>query len=170
MEAPEIKVGEVKAGTAPFQYSLRTMFIVMTVLAVALSGIFAGPEWFSVLTGMFLGLTAPMVLTVALIYGRGYVRTFCIGALFPASLGLLAIIPGLSYPFYGMRGPGPSGSETGLYVGIFVLVAGIVIIVLGLVAMGVRWMVEAPHQRPQAGSRGETSQTAGVKGSVASQP
>ena len=149
MEAPEIKVSSTKPGGAPFQYSLRTMFIVMTVLAVVLSGVFAGPEWFSVLTALLLAVMAPMVLTTALIYSHGYVRTFCIGALFPAGVILTTVAPGLTYPFLRMgRMGGPSG-ETGLFVGIFILVASVVIVVLGLVAVGVRWMIEAPQRRRQ---------------------
>ena len=168
MEAGRQRGGETGGG-GPFQYSLRTMFIVMTVLAVALSGIFAGPEWLSMLTALFLALATPIVLTIALIYGGGYLRTFCIGALFPAGLILFSLGPGLSYPFFGMgRFGGSPGGEVGLYVAIFVLVAGIVIVVLGLLAIGVRWMVEAPQRRRQeAALRAETPQSSGSEAATA---
>ncbi len=169
MEAGRQRGGEARGGGGPFQYSLRSMFIVMTVLAVALSGIFAGPPWLSMLTALLLGLTTPVVLTTVLIYGRGYLRTFCIGALFPAGLILVSSGPGLSYPFFGMgRFGGSPGDEIGLYVGIFVLVASIVIVVLGLVAMGVRWMVEAPQRRRhEADLRRETPQSFGSEAATA---
>jgi hypothetical protein len=169
MEAPEIKVSHAKANGTPFQYSLRTMFIMMTVLAIALSGLFAGPLWLTMLTGLFLAITAPMVLTILLVYGRGYARTFCIGALFPAGVILFAVGPGLTYPFFRMEGfGGPPKSETGLVVGIFILGASVVIVVLGLVAVGVRWMIEAPRRRQEreAFLRGQTSRTSGPEAST----
>ena len=66
----------------PFQFSLRTKFIGMTVLAIACLGLFAGPEWVTGVTLMLIGALVPMALTVAVVYGRGYLRTFCIGGLF----------------------------------------------------------------------------------------
>ena len=67
----------------PFQFSLRTLIIVMTALAVVCSGLFAGPLWATVLTALLLTMLTPVAFTVAVIYGRGYLRTFSIGALFP---------------------------------------------------------------------------------------
>jgi len=148
MEGPETGVGQGEAGRAPFQYSLRTMFIVVTAVGVALSGIFAGPPWLSLATGTFLGLMAPMVLTILLIYGRGYMRTFCIGALFPAGLFLYTLGAGLIFPFLRSAMGGYSyDPKTHMYVGIYMLVAGVAIVALGLLAMGVRWMVEAAQRR-----------------------
>ena len=150
MEAPETKFKPSNVGRAPFQYSLRTMFIVMTVLAVALSGIFAGPPWLSILTGLFLGVAAPMVLTVALIYGRGYVRTFSIGGLFPAGLSLIGLLPVLNDPFYYMRDFADRNyPDAPVYVGIWVLVAGVMTVARGLTAMGMRWMIEAPQRQQE---------------------
>ena len=169
MEAPETNFKPSKVGRAPFQYSLRTMFILMTVLAFALSGIFAGPPWLSVLTGLFLGVAAPTILTIALIYGRGYVRTFSIGALFPAGLTLIGLLPGLFEPLYYMRGF--SGPDPGapLYVGIWVLVVAVVTVTMGLIAMGMRWMIEAPQrqQEREASLREQTSPPPGREDATA---
>lgn len=151
MEAPETNFKPSKVGRAPFQYSLRTMFILMTVLAFTLSGIFAGPPWLSMLTGLFLVVAAPMVLTIGLIYGRGYVRTFSIGALFPAGLTLTGLLLVLAEPLYYMQGfPDP---EPGVpwYVGIWVLVVGVMIVAMGLIAVGMRWMIEAPQRQQERG-------------------
>jgi hypothetical protein len=149
MEPPEVKTSDIQGGGTPFQYSLRTMFIVMTVLAVALSGIYAGPPWASILTGLALGLLAPMVLTIGIIYGRGYTRTFCIGGLFPAGVILIALIPayvdfvpdGVVRPSY------PPSDETPWRVALTIFVAGAMILVSSLVAVGIRWMIEAPQRR-----------------------
>jgi hypothetical protein len=122
------------------------MFVVTTALAVVLSGLFAGPAWLAYVTAILLAVAAPMVLTVVLIYGRGYARTFCVGALFPLGVLLSALGSGfLTYPFYG-RGPfgrGPSvDEEARLYIGFALVIASIVIVAFGLLAMGTRWMVE----------------------------
>lgn len=148
MEIQESSTGSSRGGGTPFQYNLRTMLIVMTALAVALSGIFAGPAGLSLLTGLFLGIMAPMVLTIGLIYGRGNLRTFCIGALFSAGLILFSLTPAASYWLVGV--PGPADPDTAPYVGVYVLVAGVVIVVMGLVAVGVRWMIEACQGQREA--------------------
>lgn len=172
MEAPETEFKPSKVGRAPFQYSLRTMFIVMTVLAVALSGIFAGPPWLSMLTGLFLGVAAAMVLTIALIYGRGYVRTFSIGALFPAGLTLIGLLPVLTQPLYYIwDSPDRPDRDAPFYVGISVLLAGVMIVAMGLIAMGMRWMIEAPQrqQEREASLREQISPAPGREDATAPQ-
>ena len=52
-------------------------------MAIVCSGLFAGPIWVTALTLYILGMLTPVAITVAAIYGRGYLRTFSIGALFP---------------------------------------------------------------------------------------
>ena len=170
MEPPETKVSDTQTKGAPFQYSLRTMFIVMTALAVVLSGIYAGPPWVSILTGLALGLLAPMVLTIGIIYGRGYARTFCIGALFPAALILIALTPGyIDFPrvigwedYY--RTYRSSDEILPWRVALSIFVAGVMIVVSGLVAVGIRWMIEAPQRRREREVflREQTSQTSGL--------
>ncbi len=67
-----------------FQFSLKTLFLVTIGVAVGVSLLFAAPMIVNAIAaGCFL-LLLPAVLTVVLICGRGYTRTFCIGALFPA--------------------------------------------------------------------------------------
>jgi hypothetical protein len=171
MEPPEIKTSKTQAGGAPLQYSLRTMFVVMTVLAVALSGIYAGPSWVSMLTGLALSLLAPMVLTIGIIYGRGYGRTFCIGGLFPAGLIFIALIPEsinfvprvIGWERYYRTYPS-SDEILAWRVALSIFVAAMMIVVSGLVAVGVRWMVEAPQRRREreAFSREQTSRTSGL--------
>jgi len=154
MEPPETKVSDTQTTAGAFQYTLRTMFIVMTVLAVALSGIYAGPPWASMLTGLALGLLAPMVLTIGTIYGRGYARTFCIGGLFPAGLIFIALIPQcidfvprvIGWERYYRTYPS-SDEILPWRVALSIFVGGVMVVVSGLVALGVRWMVEAPQRR-----------------------
>jgi hypothetical protein len=153
MGSPEIETGDTQAGEAPPQYSLRTMFIVVTAVAVVLSGVFSGPGWLSVVTGVVVAVLAPMVLTIAVIYGRGYLRTFCIGGLFPAGVVLLAartLLFDLTYTIAGRPHPILGVSrEAGWFVGACILFAGVAIVVSGLVAVGVRWMIEAAQRRQE---------------------
>jgi hypothetical protein len=147
MEPPESKTSDAQSGGAPVQYSLRTIFIVMTVLAVALSGIFAGPPWASMLTGLALSLLTPMVLTIAIIYGWGYARTFCIGALFPASTMLFLSASWFVARFFWDPYDVPGELIARWYIGILALILFALVFALGLLAVGVRWMIEAPQRR-----------------------
>ena len=70
----------------PFQYSLRDMLIVTAVFATAFSLLIGSPGIVRFVTAACLTVLLPAMLTVALIYSRGYRRTFCIGALFPAGV------------------------------------------------------------------------------------
>jgi hypothetical protein len=130
----------------PFQFTLRTMFIVTTVVAIVCAGLSWPTPWVQLLTTLYLAITVPMAITVAMIYGRGYVRTFSIGAMFPAGLALwyaFVLTMDRGFPYRGYNAPDMqwmlmlgTSAATGL------------IILGGLIAMGVRWMVESP-QRPQ---------------------
>ena len=173
MAPPEIKTSNTQAGGGPLQYSLRTMFIVMTVLAVALSGIYAGPPWVSVLTGLALGLLAPMVLTIGAVYGRGYARTFCIGGLFPAGLILIALMPEyVDFIPHGIWGYYPTSGEIPWRVGLSIFVGALTIVVSGLVAVGVRWMIEGPQRRREreAFLRQQPPQTSGPAAPTTPEP
>jgi hypothetical protein len=164
MEPPEIKTSDTQTGGTPFQYSLRTMFILMTALAIVLSGIFAGPDWLSVMVGWLLGILAPMALTVGITYGRGYLRTFCIGGLFPAGVVFFGVALAVADVWYSnlpwMQYYSPPPGDSRWTVGLSVLTDGIVIIASGLVATLLRWMIEGPQrrQRREASLREQTSQ------------
>lgn len=130
----------------PFQFTLRTMFIVTTVVAIVCAGLSWPTSSVQLMTTLYLAVTVPMVITVAMIYGRGYVRTFSIGAMFPAGLALwyaLVFTLFLRSPFQ------PNDPDTLRWtLMVWTSVATALIILGGLIAMGVRWMVESP-QRPQ---------------------
>ena len=131
---------------SPFQFSLRTMFILTTVVAILCSGLFASPHWGRLLTLFCWLLASPAVLTAVVIYGRGYLRTFAIGGLFAA--GPTAVYSLLLWYAVGEAMIDnnwesvfqPNDSVYG--EGIFVAVQSTATILLGLLVMGVRWMVE----------------------------
>ena len=141
MDRPPMRDDRVAPDRTPFQFTLRTLMIIITVAAVIFSGLFAGPDWLSAITAALFVLAIPLVLTVVLVYGRGYGRTFCIGALFPT--GVLFVIQGFSRSFFYGGGPfwgGMDGDRFGVIV--FLTVYCILALMAGLLAMGVRKMVE----------------------------
>lgn len=68
-------------GSKPFQFSLRSLLVVMTLAAIFLSCLFGGPAWVASYAACLVSITAPVVLVTILVYGRDYQRTFCIEAL-----------------------------------------------------------------------------------------
>jgi hypothetical protein len=149
--------------TRPFQFSLRSIFIVTTLLAMVCSGLFAGPPEATVLTGVLLALLTPAGFAVTIVYGRGYLRTFSIGAMFPAAVQLFwpVAVTGVAilnpYDFRAdivgsfRRFP---PLDLHAYVACVVLAATTAILVCGLFAMLVRWLVERqPGAEEAAGER-----------------
>ncbi|MGD0900181.1 MAG: hypothetical protein ABR915_20285 [Thermoguttaceae bacterium] len=129
-----------------FQYSLRTLFLVTTLVAVLCAALFTAPVWFSGVTLVLLGVLVPMGLVVAIIYARGYFRTFCIGALFPAIPALLVslyMIAAISFTsdfstFFSSSDP----EDFHFHIGVGVGAALGLLVLCGLFAMLVRWLVE----------------------------
>ena len=133
----------------PFQYSLWSMFVLTTVLAIGLGLLVAAPTWLMVLLLLLVSLALPMALTVAVIYGRGRLRTFAIGALFPAGVLIFSVVPLFRGPFYGMFDFGSGGDdlEARVILAAVVGATGILIAAFGLLALWVRWLVERPQPR-----------------------
>ena len=77
----------MSANTSPparFQYSLKTLLVLMTVVAIALGLMATALGTFVQATFMWTLISiAPSVLVVAAIYGRGDLQAFAIGALVP---------------------------------------------------------------------------------------
>jgi len=130
----------------PFQFTLRSLFVLTTLTAIFSSAYFTGPGWLRLLCLAFVLTASPVVLTVAMIHGRGYLRTFCIGGLFPVCL--TAFWASYMICEYGEPDPGDT-------VG-FLLTVLVVPNVLGLaggaLAMAVRWIVEGPQSPPETAS------------------
>jgi hypothetical protein len=143
------------------QFSLRTLLIAMTGLAVFLSGLFAGPSWMSLITVGVVLMTVSICLTVGVGYGRGYVRTFCIGALFPSgSILTWTSLFGFPISFYGLSVcegavifAAPSDATlTKLIMAIAVLIGILVVIAFGFAACGLRWLIEHRTRPVDSGS------------------
>ena len=94
------------------------------------------------LTLLYLSVLVPAMLTVTLIYGRGYARTFAIGALFPAGVAFFSAFGNSvdnlfnSNTFLRYEEPAP-------VMVLAVAIALVLTVLAGLIAMGMRWMVES---------------------------
>lgn len=69
-----------------FQFSLRTLFIVSFFIAILCAGIFCKYDAVRQLTEVVALLMYSSSLLGIAIYGRGYVRTYAIGACFPLTI------------------------------------------------------------------------------------
>ena len=140
-----------------FQYSLRSLLIVTTVLAVACAVFFAFPVWVGIIALLCMVFFTPVVLTIVLIHRPGYLRTFCTGALFPAGIcfivcGIYIFIVFLTFVFDG----GPSFSpDEGRRIEVLIFLGAYCVLVIlgGLLAVFVRWRLEAPQRRAARESR-----------------
>lgn len=138
-----------------FQYSLLTLFVLTTVLGVAFSLLFASPGWVRLLSALCVVVTLPAVLTVMLIYGRGYGRTFAIGALFPSGMTFCSTALVFTYATFALGALGydhwDEFPQFGHASGVFVVFTLGLSIAVGLLAVVVRRKVEAPgRQKPEA--------------------
>jgi uncharacterized membrane protein len=126
-----------------FQFSLRSMLLMVSLAAVCCSGLFSGYGWLAGLTGLFIVVAAPVILVIALVYGRGNLRTFCIGALFPSGMALATLSSATSTYMIpvALFGGGEEFDVRAIVVaGLTVYFAAI--IGCGLLALWVRRMVE----------------------------
>jgi len=143
------------------QCTLRTLFALTTAAAIACAVFFTLPPWVSIVAAVCVTISMPAVLTVMLIYGRGYTRTFCIGALFPAGLclspvaasyGLQIAVNSLTDVFEPL--------EPNIAVLVFLNVYFAVVLGNGLLAVGVRRLMEAGQPTaPRPSPTEETSET-----------
>ena len=65
------------------QFGLNHGLAVMTLLSIVFAVIFAMPSWVASATVMIGSLLIAAACAAAIVYGRGYVRAFYIGAMFP---------------------------------------------------------------------------------------
>ncbi len=69
-----------------FQFSLRTLLVVTALFAAVCSAVSVDSAWGLLVVLWFVTVGLPAALTTIVTYGRGYLRTFAIGAMFPATI------------------------------------------------------------------------------------
>lgn len=88
----DVEPPERRSAGRPFQFSLATLFVLTTALAVGFGVCFAVPASFAGVFVFILILILPAVAVVAMKYGTGSLPSFCIGALFPLSMCLAGLL------------------------------------------------------------------------------
>ena len=134
---------EPQTGNPPrFQFGLSTMFWVTTATAIACALLFPMPSWIAIPLMLFISVAVlPATWTTVIIYGRGYRRTFGIGAMFPAGiLMLFALFAFLEHGISVYRWGSPS--EDDFWFRLIMFGIWVSSLVVGLVCMGVRRLVE----------------------------
>jgi len=150
MEGTEIETRVRRPEHEPLQFSLATVLLVVTISAVCLSVVFYGPEWLRGVLVVTLVTAVPVILTVLLVYARGYMRTFSIGALFPAGSIFFGISLFVVIEFVDRARFDPvfaKAPPTG--VAILIMIYCATLIAFGLLAVVTRWRLEAPPRESQ---------------------
>lgn len=75
------------------RFSLMSLLIVMTVVAVLSAVLLAMPDWVAIPAAMLLIVGIPPMLIVAIIRGGRDLRAFAIGGLYPAALLSILMLP-----------------------------------------------------------------------------
>jgi hypothetical protein len=70
-----------------WQFSLLTLFALTAVVAATCAAVTSPPHWISGLALGFLSFAFPVAFVLVIVYGEGYWRAFCIGALVPSLEG-----------------------------------------------------------------------------------
>ena len=151
-DADRSTTGDRPEPTRPprFQFTISQMIVLTTVVAIFCAATFAVPTWLSIMLANCFGLLVPMVLTVVLVYGHGYERTFCIGALFPAGfMGWQQFGPFAYHFIFTDFFPRNIDADAQLKVWLFLLGVLAVSGIFGVGAMGVRWTIESRRQRKE---------------------
>ena len=119
-----------------FQFSLRTLLLLPVVVAFT-CGLLCSPPIFALFGLLLTAPVLPAMLTIVIIYDKGWRRTFCIGAIFPVGFLSMWILPCLSSGGFVPLTPGSTEPVRYLF-GIVWLLA----ILTGLLAQGLRWLLE----------------------------
>ena len=137
-----------------FQFGLSTLLIIMVLVAVSCSLFFTIPNVPATFALLAISLALPAVFCTVLIYGRGYRRTFCLGALFPSGAmlvcsSLMIMIHAIS-AFQNEIGIWIQfADKVGPYYRPFVGTAWVASILIGVLCVFVRLLTERSNRNAQ---------------------
>ena len=145
---------EQRLKTRPWrvQFGLRAMFVVTTALAVFCSVMYRLPERLAVTASLCLLISVPVALTVVMIHGRGYARTFSVGAMFPAGLLFLSLLfsqYGYDTILFELINEFLDWNDHRLILSVFLGVYSVVVVGNGLLAVAVRWALDRGREQDQ---------------------
>ena len=135
-----------------FQFGLSTMLIITVMVAVSCSIFFRMPNVPATFAMLAVSLALPAVLTTVLIYARGYRRTFCLGALFPA--GVLLVCSSLMIMIHAISAAQNNiaiwiefADKVGPYYRPFVGTAWVASILIGVLCVFVRFLTVRSNRK-----------------------
>jgi hypothetical protein len=148
------EVNEVRAAEPErfvFQFGLSTMLILTVLVAVSCSLFFSMPNKPGTIALMVITLALPAVFATVLIYGRGYRRTFCLGALFPSGVmmvctSLMVMIHAISAYQNTVDTWTQFADKVGPYYRPFVGLAWVSSILIGLLCVLIRLLTERSNR------------------------
>lgn len=125
------------------RFSLRTLFLIVSVLGVYLATAFATPPIVSAVGLTLVTYAMPPVVVTGVVYDRGYAHTFWIGC---ASAGTLPYLIAVYYGFGAgvmvLTEWGDIDSSDGRILTIAVTVCHSLVFFSGGIAMVTRWLIE----------------------------
>jgi hypothetical protein len=134
-----------------FQFSIRWIFVVTAIVGVALAALSIERTWISSIVIQLIFLVMPGMVAALLFSGRGYARSFAMGAVAPTLIGFAIVVRFLVAQEwrFGGRSPGwrrlaelafeqPWESDFLKILAIFIWSATLV---GGTAAIVVRWLV-----------------------------
>jgi hypothetical protein len=117
MDSDQRSSSEPSPKPRPFQFSLATMFVMMTAFALVLAICFMLPDPWSGAIWLVLTVATPPVLAVVIRFGPERLAAFCIGALVPTGMSLAGLILNKEWEYALPRSSGyvtwPAPSYTG---------------------------------------------------------
>ncbi len=143
------KADELNTGVPPeapfrFQFSLLSMFVVTTGVAVTCSLTFTMPDVAAIPLFVLFSMILTGVLITAIIYGRGYQRTFYIGALVP--FGVLLFALSFASVIFLLDGPPSRANPSTCRLAVAGFWASSILV--GASCVGVRLLIERRHASP----------------------
>ncbi len=123
------------------QFSLGTMFLITLAVAIACSLVFSMPYVVGAVLLVLFSMTLAAVLITIVVYGHGFQRTFCIGALVPFGV-LLVTLAFCGVIFFIDGPPSPQSEEKELICRLVVVAVWASSIFVGGICVWVRRLVE----------------------------
>jgi hypothetical protein len=140
-----------------FQFSLRTFFIFSMIVALFLAGVFSTIDYVRALTFCLWTIFYCAVLLATIIYGHGYIRSFCVGALAtmtPLNFASLILFVMLGENVANLLSHPPDFSKTTLpsefrYFSVAIYIGGSLVFsaISGVTVVLIRWMIDSANRR-----------------------
>jgi hypothetical protein len=138
MIADEEKPAAADAAPLRIQFSLGTLLLLPVIAGCAMAVLFTKPFNVAAKELYIIAFLLPAILTGGIVYGKGYTRAFCIGALFPAGMLFLYSTMQFTDVLFGQV------QDYNTFFTLQCLFGGswLAAVVSGCMCMGIRWLAQ----------------------------